>query len=827
MKNTAKRICASILIMSFLFSAGCKKKKKAETKLVQETDPYYSSEEIKLDFQISDVEGKKLESRSFGEIRKIFSDCFVTTIMEKYVIPEELEERYKHFQYDPEDENNVAEYTKLLEERSSYSRNGLVVFGLDGKMKKFTPLDLASRVLGIAEDPSGKVRVLLNTTDFNLNKNNSTILCEISPEGELTNPVSIGRNLQVSTDILFLDNGNFFLFDAEPRALLMFQADGTLLNEESFLGMRVSRLFQVNGKYYAYIILEHMDDSAPDQFMYEFDPATGKKVGGKKGEKLDVTCPVHGSLFVQGKDGVYATLGNGIRKYNLLNGTAPEQILSWSDTDCVHFNMVSESTYIASENDIYVLRSVPQGIAESYGYMIFDNPNSLVIMHLHHEEKNPHSGKKIISLASIGTLDEYFLERLNRYNLDPEKPARIVVTDYSTDNMYSRLDSGAATFRNSMKFQTTEDFSKIADQVYLDVRAGDGPDILLNFGSFSQFNTERALVDLNTLIDGDSPLDRSLLYDNVLRAYETDGKLYQIPLTFDVSGMLVNTKYTGDRSGWTYEEFNKTAQSLPGDVSMIGNMSQSELLEIMLDGSTGRLLDYDGKKVKFDDPEFREILDLVKTYGLPKTASELYEDSSGDEERFKEEMIVTSDWSISIGSYSFEKFLNIYDSLDGKVSLIGYPSQDSSGAKASNATSIAISKSSQYKNEAWDFIRSLYEEDAQIALSRATLGFPVNRKALDYMMDLEFKSNQKGWEMAETDESMMIIMTIQSVHIREEHRTLILNMVESIHGSCSSDPSALMIIQEEAPGYFTGQRTLDDVVNIIQKRAATVVQERG
>jgi len=52
-------------------------------------------------------------------------------------------------------------------------------------------------------------------------------------------------------------------------------------------------------------------------------------------------------------------------------------------------------------------------------------------------------------------------------------------------------------------------------------------------------------------------------------------------------------------------------------------------------------------------------------------------------------------------------------------------------------------------------------------------------------------------------------------------------VIENIHDSCSTDPSALMIIQEEAPGYFTGQRTLDDVVNIIQKRAAAVVQERG
>ena len=34
-------------------------------------------------------------------------------------------------------------------------------------------------------------------------------------------------------------------------------------------------------------------------------------------------------------------------------------------------------------------------------------------------------------------------------------------------------------------------------------------------------------------------------------------------------------------------------------------------------------------------------------------------------------------------------------------------------------------------------------------------------------------------------------------------------------------------IQEEAPGYLTGQRTLDDVVAIIQKRSKAVVQERG
>ena len=90
---------------------------------------------------------------------------------------------------------------------------------------------------------------------------------------------------------------------------------------------------------------------------------------------------------------MYATLGNGIRKYDLLNGTEPQQILSWSNTDCNYHGIESASTYIESENDIYVLRKASQGVAESYGWFVFDNPDSLNILRLHREEKNPHAGK--------------------------------------------------------------------------------------------------------------------------------------------------------------------------------------------------------------------------------------------------------------------------------------------------------------------------------------------------------------------------------------------------------------------------------------------------
>ena len=94
-------------------------------------------------------------------------------------------------------------------------------------------------------------------------------------------------------------------------------------------------------------------------------------------------------------------------------------------------------------------------------------------------------------------------------------------------------------------------------------------------------------------------------------------------------------------------------------------------------------------------------------------------------------------------------------------------------------------------------------------------------------MDMSFEENRIGWERAETESDIAAIMELESAHLDEKHVTALLKVIENIRDSCSFDPSAMMIINEEAPGYFTGQKTVDDVVNIIQKRGSAIVQERG
>ena len=812
----SKKICAMFLAVSIAFYVGCKNKKEVRSRIVKETDPYFSCEEIRLNLDLNESEGKELQKRRFSMV-KVFSNCVLVAVEENYVMPDEFEKEWNERYDNPSitDEDRL----RMQEEFYSYRRSGLAVFDLNGSMKGFAEISTDSKIEGMIEDSYGNPKVVISVFT---NTGKKVMIYDISSEGTLVNEITLKQEMNYIGDMIFLKNGNLLCNDSS--SVLLYNSKGEILNEESIF-VPIRRLLQIEEKYYVYFELDediYDDTNAPSLAMYEIDPSNGKKMG----EKIDVKSMVHFSKLEQKSDGLYTVGGNGIQKVDLLEEKKSQMVLNWSDTDCDYSNRSADnpSIYIASNSDIYMTRLTYDGLPMAF----VDEPVYVCLLHLHREERNPHAGKSIIYLAYYNDPKQdfinCFIQYLNKYNTDPMKKTRIVLTDYSVDStLYA---SAYSTLKTS-----TEEKALLADQVYLDILSGDGPDILLNFGSFSQFNTERVLVDLNTLIDGNTPLDRSLLYDNIVRAYERDGKLYQIPMNFAITGMIANKDFVEDRTGWTYDEFRSISQSLPENVNILGNVPQSELLETLLNGTTSHFLDYDNRKVKYDDPEFGEILDLVKNYGVEKTSAEIFremtEDLTGtiltDKQRFDAGMIVAMNQTI----HRLSEFGNIISLCGGNVCFIGNPNVNGSGAQADSAASVAITQACPFKEEAWDFIKYLFDEEFQLSCAIYANNFPVNRKAFDAMMDLSLEDNKIGWERAETETDIAAILSLESAHLNEEHVATLKIAIESIRESCSSDPSAMMIIQEEAPGYFTGQRTVDEVVNIIQKRAAAVVQERG
>lgn len=812
MSKKTKKVCAIILGLSIILSTGCKKKKGSKVRVVSETDPYYSCEEIQLNLQFPEAEGKKLQSSGSGNAM-IYSDCVLWYVSRRYIVPPELQKRMDERYTDLSMTDEERE--KLEKEYFSYRKSGIAVFDMDGNMKNFIDVDpVYSDFPAFSEDEQGTPKIAISTYSNGYYK--TTVVYDLSPEGELVNGVTLECESYGIDEILFLDNGNMLCYNLNH--VLLMSPDGKILNDE-MIPFYADRLLRFGDRFFAHMTVDNYyasdDEKVETQYMQELDPATGKKVG----EILDVSDWISGDRLVQFKDSVYMPMGSGIQKIDVPEGQEPQMVLSWSETDCDHFedSVGAAPLYFASENDIYMTGRSVETIP---GEPATDDPSHKTLLHFHREEKNPHAGKKILRLAYTEQLSYAFLRYVNAYNLDPDRNARIVLEDYSGKVSFSK---------NSGLGPDVDDQAKIADQIYLDILAGDGPDILFNFGSYSQFDTERALVDLNTLIDGESPLDRNLYYDNIFRAYEKNGKLYQMPIVFGVSGLIANKDYAGERTGWTYEEFRQISESLPPNVLMYGNVPQKDLLKLLMNASTSHFLDYDNREVKFDDPEFGEILDLVKTYGSPKSEGELLfeqdQDTTGtvltDGQKFHEGLLVAMNYSFN----TLREFAIIDGLGSGKAYFIGYPSMDGYGVKADRATTIAITKSCSLKDEAWDFLKVLFEEDYQMECARQ-LFFPVNRKAFDSCMEISIEEARREWVKAE-EGGWKTELTIWSIRVSDEHAANLKKVIETVHDSCSSDPSALMIIQEEAPGYFTGQRTLDDVVNIIQKRAYAIAQERG
>ena len=58
----------------------------------------------------------------------------------------------------------------------------------------------------------------------------------------------------------------------------------------------------------------------------------------------------------------------------------------------------------------------------------------------------------------------------------------------------------------------------------------------------------------------------------------------------------------------------------------------------------------------------------------------------------------------------------------------------------------------------------------------------------------------------------------------------VIDTYETMIDSCSSvsttDPAVEAIIREEMPAYFAGQKTLDDVISVIEDRVQTFLDER-
>ncbi|MBR5974425.1 MAG: carbohydrate ABC transporter substrate-binding protein [Clostridiales bacterium] len=751
-----KQIIASMCAFAVLASiTGCHRsgaKKQKEYRVVKETDPYFSAQEVEL--QIPLKEDKELQQLLVHE-PKITGDQVRFKFDLSYKVPKELDDK----QYlCAQGIDNFTDEERLLiwEEWMTYFDEGVAIFDLDGNF------------LGVEKEADQDVELPTDAQDMGLFYSES---------------LKDGRLLCWSYE-------KVGLFNQEGKELAsyspeLFGGKVYLVGDQIFIGGR------------------NYDDENPEN-TYDYLQELDQKTLKEKGDRIRLSGSNGADSICAGSQGIYAMNSDGIHRINTEIGKE-EDFLLWSDTDLNYVGIVGEGAMIG-ENTCRLIKYTDETIDEQ-GHFVMH----VSLVTLTKEAKNPHAGKTVIVLGDARENDNDLVEAVVAYNLLPEKKVRIQFRDYSA------YVNASGAYEKAI--------STIADKVYLDMLAGTGPDILVNFGSSPSFQSDGILMDLMTFLTGATGLSDSSYYGALLRTYEKNGKIFHIPTSVELYGFWGNRKYLSDTTAVSDSDLDVISATLPENMQILPETEYEDLLEDLLSQRLGRYIDPQSGRCDFSEASFAALLETVKKFGshVEEPDVEVYEEAMAKEPAtlLREEMVAMIPFIISSPG-DYKKCLSLQN---GKGGVYAYGDRDVAGAdmakpdkaaagsdgsdtqnsvagmSVDSRMTVAISANTPYAQESWDFIRTLFSKENQMNFAESLGGIPVSRSAVDILCEESGMTEQEKSAFAE--------------ELERTHEVRVL------------DDAVMGIVKEEAEAYFLGQKDINTVVSTIQNRVATVLKERG
>ncbi len=802
---------SAILAASILFSSGCGKKKKGSdgsdsdlsepaTRVTLDPDNPnnnvdYAVDVVKPEDPFYEVESKELIVPSNPSM-KVEQEYSVGSpaCVGKYIVKEFF---YK-YEYPPEVQAQVDkikfpdEYDQFVEIANKYYDHGLGIFDASGEYLfslKVEDMDSSPGMLfQTADGKLGMTESIMKSDGFY-----SDILM-FNDKGERIGkePLSFsGKPLSSwNGKSVILPDGNVLL--SNSGVVILVDGNGKelwCLNPNDSTSMKngtVRSAFGIEGKIYLYYVNDWSDQKT--RSIQEIDEATGNP----KGEMLEISSKVPETIF-QGEDACFAVGANGIVKVDLLNGDM-EAVINWNETDINWFRLKTDTCQMISADEVCFL---------TYEDSRDSNENHAYVTHFKRAAKNPHAGKTLLHLSANGLYDSTLVDLVVDYNKRPDGKARVMTYD-TRDDVDSVMPANAGN-------------ADMAYKIFLNMKSGTGPDLLMNFSDFGEFENENVLCDLNTYIDGASGIDRSLYFDNIFRAFETDGKLLQMPILVQGLGLLGNSDICGQTYGMTYSDFLSLVKKIPDGTTMFFDKTAEKFMEEMLSSDISYFVDYASCKANFDSAEFKQLLEIAKLCAIQRDPISLGDNEAGDPVL---DGLSSGAWAAASYLLDSVRGMGRYRNLNkGNITYMGFPSSSGSGFGATANMSIAISSFSKHKEEAWDFIRYLLEKDSLVKLG-GSYGIPVNRAALDERTKIvvaeleEMNSNTPDDPLAGPKE------TIEDADIKK-----FIDQVGHIDRKIAAYPAILSVVKEEAAAYFAGQKSVDDVATLIQNRVMLILQE--
>lgn len=442
---------------------------------------------------------------------------------------------------------------------------------------------------------------------------------------------------------------------------------------------------------------------------------------------------------------------------------------------------------IASE-DLYGI--VPIGQEQFIGIIHGDGGESEIVK-FSHKDLSTSLNKTIITYGALEINDDLKNAAI-QFNKE-NKEYRIEFKDYS-------LEEDPVTKMN------------------MDIITGNVPDIIdLSGIPVTEYVSKGILEDLTPYLEKDTDIGEDDIVDSVLKAMKIDGKLYYLASAFSVSTIIARAKDVGNNKGWTFDDMKQLLEKKGGMARPFFMTEKTDILYLLLNNDVSSFIDWDSGACSFDSREFRDILEFCNTESIVEDDSGFLDLISGGKVLFVE------------GSISVEE-IQVYKKLyNGDITFIGYPNRKKNGSYFYFNNMTSIYAKSENKEGAWQFIRTLMLKEYQNKQWRMTC-MPTRKDCFEQKMKekmaIEKYIDEFGNEIQPIDSVWGYYdFEVQIKPVSNEEAEMYLDLVNNTCEVGESNSFIIDIILEEAEPFFDGSKSLDEVIQIIQNRIHTYVNE--
>ena len=395
----------------------------------------------------------------------------------------------------------------------------------------------------------------------------------------------------------------------------------------------------------------------------------------------------------------------------------------------------------------------------------------------------------------------------NRANKD----VRIEVVDYS-------------------QFNTEDDYSAGVTKLNTEIISGNVPDIFVSDQlPIEQYGAKGLLYDLYTLIDADGELSRESFIPNILKAMESDGKLYSIASSFGIMSLVGNADVVGEEMGWTLQEMMDVINAHPEVQYVLDpGTTKAAILQTMLALNLNEYVDWATGECSFNSQDFIDVLNFCNMFP---------EEYDYDSNNYESTPALVSSGRQLLATFSASDFdsFQMYEAMfGGHLAFKGFPSAEGNGnVIMPTGSSLSISSTCKDVDAAWRFIRAMLVEDYYSNENYYVYGYPINQAAFDAAVA---KAMEKQYETdPETGEQVEVStggwgwddFYIEVYAMSEEQEAQLRELVGSVERCYSYDQNIMNLVTEESADFFAGNKTAEQAASLIQDRVSIYVAEQS